>query len=98
MVKVMKNLLTMIALAAAASSALAADPSQVSKSIELKDGSTVYVFKDGKMAMEDKAGRVTRMKQGHVMDARSGEQIVMVGDEVARLDWLKVKDAAPGGN
>lgn len=56
--------------------------------IELKDGSTLYIFKDKKMAMEDKVGRAVRMKPGHVMETKDGQQIIMVGDEVARLDWL----------
>lgn len=58
------------------------------KVIEMKDGSTLYIFKDKKMAVEDKVGRATRMKPGHVMETRDGQQLVMVGDEVARLDWL----------
>jgi hypothetical protein len=40
------------------------------RSIELKDGSTVYIFKDGKMGMEDKLGRAMRMKK----DYRDGNQ------------------------
>lgn len=58
------------------------------KVIEMKDGSTLYIFKDQKMAMADEVGRSTRMKPGHVMETRDGQQLVMVGDEVARLDWL----------
>lgn len=56
--------------------------------IEMKDGSTLYIFKDKKMAMTDKGGRPTRMKQGHVMETKDGQRIIMVGDEVARLDVL----------
>lgn len=56
--------------------------------IELKDGSTLYIFKDKKMSMEDKVGRAVRMTPGHVMETKDGRQIIMVGDEVARLDWL----------
>ncbi|MBK8318440.1 MAG: CopK family periplasmic copper-binding protein [Betaproteobacteria bacterium] len=53
------------------------------RSIELKDGSTVYIFKDGKMGMEDKYGHATlRMKK----DTRDGNQrwpeiITAHGDE-----------------
>jgi hypothetical protein len=56
--------------------------------IELKDGSTLYIFKDGKMAMEDRYGRATRMAIGTVMETKDGRQIKMESDEVARLDTL----------
>ncbi|GAB3551906.1 hypothetical protein GCM10027343_36710 [Noviherbaspirillum agri] len=69
-------------------SAFAVDASQVQKSIELKDGSTVHVFKDGKMGMEDKYGRAVRMKEGQIMETKDGQKIAMVGDEVARLDLI----------
>lgn len=58
------------------------------KTIPLEDGSTVFVFKDGKMGMEDKNGRSKRMKAGHVMKAKDGSQLVMVGDEVMRVESL----------
>ena len=73
-------------------SAFAVDASKVDKTIELKDGSTLYVFKDGKMGMEKKSGGTARMKAGHVMEAKDGQKYMMVGDEVARLDWLLKKD------
>ena len=69
-----------------AMSAYAVDRSKVDKSIDLKDGSTVYIFKDGKMAMENKFGKTVRMKPGHVMDTRDGKRIIMVGDEIMRLE------------
>lgn len=67
---------------------LAADANQVEKSIQLKDGSTVQVFADGKMAMEDKFGRAVYMEPGHVMQTKDGTQLAMNGNEVARLDQL----------
>lgn len=69
-----------------ATSALAVDRGNVDKSYELKDGSTVYVFKDGKMAMEDKLGRVVSMKEGHVMETKDGKKIMMKGNEIYRLE------------
>jgi hypothetical protein len=69
-----------------ATSAFAADKVNVSKSYELKDGSTVYVFKDGKMAMENKVGQVVSMKEGHTMETKDGQKIMMKGNEVWRLD------------
>ncbi|WP_246128901.1 CopK family periplasmic copper-binding protein [Zoogloea oleivorans] len=47
-----------------------------------------YIFKDGKMAMEDKYGRATRMKKETVMETKDGRKIIMHGDEVMRLDSL----------
>jgi len=76
-------------------SAFAVDASKVEKSIELKDGSTMYVFKDGKMGMESKTGSVTSMTNGQVMEGKDGQRYIMVGNEVARLDWLMKKDNKP---
>ena len=92
----MKNVLITVALSVLAASAFAVDAGLVEKSIPLKDGSTVYLFKDGKMGMEDKLGRTVRMKQGHVMETKDGQKIIMIGDEVARLDWIKADKR--GGN
>jgi hypothetical protein len=69
-----------------ANNALGAEVTQI---VELKNGSSVYIFQDGKMAMESKTGRVTRMNPGETMEAKDGRKIVMHGDEVARLDSLK---------
>lgn len=67
-------------------STFAADPSQVEKKFELKDGSTVYVFKDGKMGMEDKFGRSAAMKDGMIMETKDGQKIMMKGNEVWRVE------------
>lgn len=56
--------------------------------IELKDGTTLYIFKDGKMAMEDRLGRTVSMKPGTEMEAKSGRKILMNGNEVMRLENL----------
>ena len=77
-------------------SAFAADANQVEKSIELKDGSTVHIFKDGKMGMENKFGLVTDMKPGQVMETKDGEKIVMKGNEIARTHNLII-ERFPGG-
>ena len=81
-----------VAMSAVTATAFAVDAAQVEKSIELKDGSTVYIFKDGKMGMEDKLGRAVRMKKDTVMEAKDGQKIIMHGDEVMRLDSLLHKD------
>ncbi|MFA6312287.1 MAG: periplasmic Cu(I)/Cu(II)-binding protein CopK [Sterolibacterium sp.] len=84
----LKKLLMVVAMSAVTASAFAVDMSQVAKSIELKDGTTVYIFKDGKMGMEDKYGRSTYMESGHVMETKDGKKIIMNGNEVWRVEEL----------
>lgn len=84
----LKKMLMVAALSMVGASAYAVDASQVEKSIELKDGSTVYIFKDGKMGMEDKYGRATYMESGHVMETKDGKKIIMNGNEIWRVDEL----------
>lgn len=40
------------------------------------------------MGMEDKYGHPARMKAGVIMETKSGERLIMVGDEVARVEFL----------
>ncbi len=81
-----KKLLVAAASGMIASSAFALDSIDIAQSIALKDGSTVHVFRDGKMAMENSYGRPVRMDPGTVMETKDGKKITMQGDEVARLD------------
>jgi predicted lipoprotein with Yx(FWY)xxD motif len=85
-----RNILVAAILSGLISTAFAGDAARAAaeKVIEMKDGSTLYIFKDKKMSMEDQYGRATRMKPGHAMETKDGQQLMMVGDEVARLDWL----------
>ncbi|TAK72439.1 MAG: hypothetical protein EPO19_01820 [Betaproteobacteria bacterium] len=64
---------------------------EVLNSIELKDGSTVHIFKDGKMGMEDRFGRAVYMAAGHVMETKDGKKITMNGNETGRVDRLPNK-------
>jgi len=84
----LKELLKVVALSAVTASAFAVDQAQIQKSIELKDGSTVHIFKDGKMGMEDKYGRPSYMESGHVMETKDGKRIIMNGNEIWRVDEL----------
>lgn len=84
----LKKLLMVAALSVVTASAFALNSGEIQKSIDLKDGSTVHVFKDGKMGMENKWGRAVSMEPGHVMETKDGEKIVMVGNEIWRLDGL----------
>lgn len=56
----------------------------VEKTFALKDGTTLYVFKDGRMAMEDSLGHTVLMRVGQPMETIDGEKIVMKGNEVWR--------------
>ena len=87
-----KKILLVAAISVFAASAFALDEGQVQKVVELKDGSTVYIFKDGKMAMESKYGQVESMAPGHVMEAKDGQKITMQGDSVARLQTILTLD------
>lgn len=94
----LKKLLMVVAMSAVTATAFAGDAAraEAKQVIELKDGSTVYIFKDGKMAMEDKSGRTMRMKKDMVMETKDGMKIIMHGDEVMRLDSLLKKGHAGG--
>ena len=92
-----KNTLFVVMGSLVALSAFSADMANVAKSIPLEDGSTVYVFKNGKMGMEDKLGRSKRMKPGHLMKTKDGGMLTMVGDEVMRVESLRM-EAKGGGN
>ena len=90
----LKKMLVVVAMSAVAVTAFANDYArrEAKQVVELKDGSTVYVFDGGKMAMESKYGRAVRMDPGMVMETKDGQKITMVGDEVARLDSLLWQD------
>lgn len=87
-----KKILLVAAISTLAAPASALDEAQFQRVVPLKDGSTVYIFQDGKMAMESKYGRVERMDPGHAMEAKNGEKITMVGDQVARLEYIRTID------
>ena len=93
----LKEMLMAVAVSAVAVSAFAVDKAKVDRSIPLKDGSTVYIFKDGKMSMESKVGKAVSMKKGEVMETKDGKMIMMHGNEVMRLDSL-LKDEYRGAN
>ncbi|WP_136420414.1 CopK family periplasmic copper-binding protein [Herbaspirillum sp. ST 5-3] len=92
----LKKIAVVIAGGVVAVSAFAWDDGGIEKSIELKDGSTVHVFKDGKMGMENPYGLVTSMDEGHTMVTKDGKTIVMKGNETARLS-LALRPEYRGG-
>jgi len=54
------------------------------KTVELKNDATLYIYKDGKMAMEDSSGRAMSMKNGTRMETKKGDVIMMRGNELWR--------------
>ncbi|MBY0469387.1 MAG: CopK family periplasmic copper-binding protein [Burkholderiaceae bacterium] len=91
----MKRNLTTIVLAAALAGVAApvfaddAAKQEAQEVIKLKDGSILYVFKNGKMAKENKLGRAVHLRGGEVLEAVDGRKVIAVGNEVAPLDALK---------
>ena len=80
-------MVSLISVSALADHVARAEAKQV---IELKGGTTLYVFEDGKMGMEDKFGRAVPMKEGSEMETKDGRKFKMAKDEVARMyDLLK---------
>ena len=97
--KMLKKLLIVAAMSAAAVSANASDAARASAKqvIELKDGSTLYVFQDGKMAVENQYGRAKRVNEGTALESKDGQKFTMNSDEVARLAGL-LKEGHRGGH
>lgn len=58
------------------------------KTYRLKDGGTLYVFKDGKMAQENQFGRPVYLQKGQSLETADGQKIVANSNEIARLDGL----------
>ncbi len=87
---------TLIAIALAAALAGAAVPvfardrlqQEASQVISLKDGSTPYLFKDGKTARENKFDYPWLFKAGEVLETTDGRKMTPVGNEVAQLGGL----------
>jgi len=85
----LKKLLMIVAISAVTASAFAENLKEIEKTIELKDGSTLYIFKDGKMGMEDKfGGWSSSMESGLVMETKDGKNIIMNGNEIWRVEQL----------
>jgi hypothetical protein len=79
--KVIKAL-TMAAVLVAGGAALASQDD--AREIPLKDGSTLIIFKDGKMTMRDARGNTHSMKEGVRMETKDGQVIMMKGNEIWR--------------
>lgn len=90
----MKKMLVVVAMSAVSVFAGAAEidaRNAATRTIDLQDGSIVYVFKSGKMALQSPEGRAISTKAGTVLKAKDGSDVTMVGNDVARLDELLKK-------
>ena len=104
----LKKMLVVGALSAFAVLAVAGESdarSEATRTIAMQDGSIVYVFKSGKMAVESKMGRAVSTKAGTILKAEDGSDVIMVGNDVAHLDSLLKKgmttdtqQSEPAGN
>ncbi|HEP9100187.1 TPA: CopK family periplasmic copper-binding protein [Pseudomonas aeruginosa] len=56
--------------------------------IPLADGGTLYVFKDGRMAQENRFGNAVYQRIGDTVASKDGRLIVITSNEVARLHSL----------
>ena len=90
----LKKMMIVVALSAVTVCAFAVESDArdaATKVVELQDGSMVYIFKGGKMGVENKNGVATKTKAGTVLKTKDGQDLIMVGDEVGRLDMLLKK-------
>jgi len=54
--------------------------------VALQDGSTLHIYKDGQMAVENVFGRPTLVAPGQQLHERNGNTIAMNTDDIARLE------------
>ncbi len=68
----------------------AGDAAKVQATIihHLKDGGTLYIFSDGKMAKESKYGVAVYLKRGEILETVDGKRLTANSNEVARLGNL----------
>ncbi len=59
---------------------------QVAQRIELKDGTYLNIYKDGKSAMENRFGQSVSMQPGHSMQSKDGRTMNMAGNETTRVE------------
>lgn len=83
--------LAAVLLSTLASTAFASDAltSNADKTYRLKDGGTVFVFKDGRLAMADKFDRAIHVSKGQELETTDGQKITMTSSESARLEFLQ---------
>ncbi|GAB3183573.1 CopK family periplasmic copper-binding protein [Hydrogenophaga aquatica] len=89
----MKTIVAFTTLALATSMTFASDAARdaAKEMVPLRDGGTLFVFKDGTMAKQDAYGNAKYIKKGDVLEAADGKKIPVTSNEVARMHALTVK-------
>ncbi len=89
----MKTIVAFTTLALAASLSFASDAARdaAKEMVPLRDGGTLFIFKDGAMAKQDAYGNARYIKIGDVLEAADGKKIAVTSNEVARMYSLTVK-------
>lgn len=81
----MRTAIVMVGLIASLNATAAfAGEQESERQIKMKDGSTLVIFADGKMAMRDRKGLPSSMPENQTMEAEDGSRIVMKSNEVFR--------------
>jgi len=86
----LKQLVATILLSAVTATAFAGHNARLEakQTYDLKDGATLYVFQDGKMALENKIGFAVPLQKGSVLESRDGQKITAGDDSFFRLSGL----------
>lgn len=94
----LKKLVIFSVIAAISGSAMASEAArrEAKQVVELKDGSTLYIFRDGKMAVEDQYGRAKFVRPNTELEAKDGQKIMTKGNEVQRLESLNSLERSSG--
>ncbi len=89
----MKTIVAFTTLALATSMTFASDAARdaAKEMVPLRDGGTLFVFKDGTMAKQDAYGNAKYIKKGDVLEAADGKKIPVTSNEVARMHALTVE-------
>jgi hypothetical protein len=83
----MRTLIYLACLVTLVAACAALDPE--TKAVKLKDGSTLYINKHGKMRMRDVAGHKVYMQDGVPMEAADGTVFIMKEDPTWKVIRLK---------
>ncbi len=89
----MKTIVAFTALTLATSMTFASDAARdaAKEMVPLRDGGTLYLFKDGTMAKQDAFGNARFIKKGEVLETADGKKVPVTSNEVARMHALTVK-------
>lgn len=85
--------LLILAFSLSTASAFAGDVARATakEMIPLKNGETLYIFDEGRMALEDAYGRAKYLKKGESLQTADGRTIQTTSNEVALLGYLLQK-------